>query len=475
MHAALRNNAQVFFQAWTFLAIAVLLIVWPIPHTIAARNIAIYSGLAAALAWFSLARPKLSIVELWPALCLLAVPAWVLLHWFFISNLQELQWQELSSTWLRTVILVILGAISGLMVARNPRFILYIVLPIAVLPLTSLWLNLEKSVAYDIFILTVPLYGIYTAKFLEVYFVLLQVLIGFALTHLAVINAQAKHVVKLFLIGFFFIFTGATNFIYAQALNGILMIVAGSIVFSLVIIIHYFKKFIYIFRQKRQLIILFLITAITFCILFLLIVTLLNIDKDIAEKSANLRSDIALSVSQFEHNKAWASDGSGATYPLDEAGRRVNVSTYERVSWFLRGAQFIADNPLGNGISHLAFGYYMRADFPDSRALMTHSAWIDFTLGLGLPALVMMWLAIFGIVYRGCLGLKSLEMQDSAHDKSTQFPYARLIDLLSIWLTVGIFSFWTIGEVSERIFIENFFFLLAFFSMAIGKLVLSYR
>jgi hypothetical protein len=46
MHAALRNNAKVFFQAWTFLAIAVLLIVWPIPHTIAARNIAIYSGLA---------------------------------------------------------------------------------------------------------------------------------------------------------------------------------------------------------------------------------------------------------------------------------------------------------------------------------------------------------------------------------------------------------------------------------------------
>ena len=205
-----------------------------------------------------------------------------------------------------------------------------------------------------------------------------------------------------------------------------------------------------------------LIIAI-FLISSALVGKILIFDPAFAEKSRNLFPDITLSVTQFEENKAWASDKLVKNYPVSESGRIVNGSTYERVSWFLKGALLIANNPLGNGISHQAFGHYMRTEFQGSLALMTHSAWIDFTVGLGLPALVFMWMAIFGIVFRACFTMKLLKLQDSANDQSTQFPYTRLIAILAIWLTAGIFLFWIIGEVSERIFIENYFFFLAFF------------
>jgi hypothetical protein len=464
----LRNNAQVFFQAWTFLAIAVLLIVWPIPHTIAARNIAIYSGLASAIGWFVLTRPRLYLLQLWPVLCLLAVPAWVLLHWFFISNLQELQWKELSSTWLRAAALVILGAISGIMLLRSPRFILWVVFPISVLPFISLWLNLEKSVAQHTFILSEPLYGVYKAKFLEVYFVLLQVLIGFAFMHFAALNANNKHTIKLFLIGFSMVCVGIINFYYAHALNGVLMFFFGALVLCLSIIYNY-KKFIYNLNQKKQKIFLSTILIIAFCIIFLLISNYSLIDNNSGGKLKNLISDIKFTISEYSHNNAWAADKQVAIYPVDAAGRHINGSTYERVSWFLKGAQIIAKEPLGNGISHQAFGHYMRVEYPGSLLLMTHSAWIDFTLGLGLPALTLMWLVVFGIVYSGYLRMKSLEMQDFIHYQSTNFPYEQLISRISTWLVAGMFIFWIIGEVSERIFIENYFFFLAFFSMTIGR------
>ena len=112
----------------------------------------------------------------------------------------------------------------------------------------------------------------------------------------------------------------------------------------------------------------------------------------------------------------------------------------------------------------------MRLEFSSSTVLMTHSAWIDFALGLGFPGILLLWFAIFGITYQSYLAIKSPVNQNSCViNQTTHFSCFSLIPLLSIWLIVGIFLFWIIGEVSERIFIENYYFFLAFFLMAISK------
>ncbi|WP_396189347.1 hypothetical protein, partial [Flavobacterium sp.] len=178
----LSAHLELFFRSWVFLATMVLLVVWALPHTIAARNIALYTGLIAAFVWLAIARPQLSWRTFWPSACLLLVPLWVLLHWFFISELRQEQWNELSSTWLRTSVAVFLGSVLGLMIARRPRQILWIVLAICFLPTITFFLYLHQVYVQQHWILPGGMfYGVYKGKFSEVYFVLCQVLTGFAL------------------------------------------------------------------------------------------------------------------------------------------------------------------------------------------------------------------------------------------------------------------------------------------------------
>jgi O-antigen ligase len=153
--------------------------------------------------------------------------------------------------------------------------------------------------------------------------------------------------------------------------------------------------------------------------------------------------------------------------PVDSKGRTINGSTYERVSWFIKGVQLIQENPLGNGISHLAFGHYMRSENPKSMAVMTHSAWIDFTLGLGLPGLLLVWAAILGLILRSInlnRGSSPNHLDVSCHSSMAK----ELVSSIAIWLVLGMFFFWIVGEVSEREYIEHYFFLIALFAMGLA-------
>ena len=139
-------------------------------------------------------------------------------------------------------------------------------------------------------------------------------------------------------------------------------------------------------------------------------------------------------------------------------------STYERVSWFIKGVQIIQANPLGNGLSHLAFGHYMRAEYPNSLVLMTHSAWIDYTLGLGLPGLLLVWAAI-GMVLGRSFSLQSL-LGTPVYSGAVDHSFFRgWIAYIAPWLLLGMLGFWFVGEVSEREYLEHYFFLIALLGM----------
>ena len=150
--------------------------------------------------------------------------------------------------------------------------------------------------------------------------------------------------------------------------------------------------------------------------------------------------------------------------PVDATGRPIHGSTYERVSWFIKGVQIIQAKPLGNGLSHLAFGHYMRAEYPNSLVLMTHSAWIDYTLGLGLPGLLLVWAAI-GMVLGRSFSLQSL-LGTPVYSGAVDHSFFRgWIAYIAPWLLLGMLGFWFVGEVSEREYLEHYFFLIALLGM----------
>lgn len=459
--SSLTRYLELFFRSWIFLAAMVLLVVWALPHTIAARNIALYTGLVASLGWASVVRPQVSWRAFWPSICLLLVPLWVLFHWYFISTLRDEQWQELNSTWLRASAAVVLGSILGLIIASRPKQIIWIFLAISLLPTITFFLYLQQVYLQQNWILPGGMfYGPFKGKFSEVYFVLCQVLVGFALLSFVFERVERLEIWPL-IFGLSLILMGIADFIGARALNGILITVLGMALSLLVFIIRN------LFNPHHSIIGHGKLIALSVLILAILTASLHSFwayDQTHEGKLANLIGDIKI-ASQIDQNKSWVRDGGGMSDPVRDAGRSVNHSTYERISWFIKGVRLIQENPLGNGLSHRAFGYYMRAQFPGSVASMTHSAWVDFALGVGLPGLLLVWGAIFGVAWRGFR--RSNKSLISRSPKVSNVNNHSFIQLIAIWLILGLFCLWIIGEVSEREYLEHYFFLVALFGGAL--------
>jgi O-antigen ligase len=130
--------------------------------------------------------------------------------------------------------------------------------------------------------------------------------------------------------------------------------------------------------------------------------------------------------------------------------QQYNASTYERISWFIKGGNILWLNPLGGGDLAFSFGRYMKQEFPNSMTTKTHSGWLDFALGAGLPGLFLVWTAI-------CLGIRN-QLNSIYKNSNDIFSY------VSVWSLVGLWFFWWFGEVSYREFFEFGFFMIALFS-----------
>jgi len=457
------------------LATGVLLIVWALPHTIAARNIALVSGALASLAWLWMVRPKIQFRNILPVILLASVIIWMLFHWLFISNLKEQQWDEIDSTWLRVGISIILAFGLGQVIARQNLYFLVIALAIIALPsLTAILyfyqVDLQNKWILDGFL------GVFKMKFSGVYFIVCQVLLGFGLVSYSFFGrSQTKnYVLSIGLVGSLLIMLGVIDAIALRALNVILVV---FVCFGILLLYFLFQFRIHIIETRSGFWLL-PFAAVIFIAIYGVMVGFFQYDKKYEGKFVNLIGDIQIAT-QLKKNQTWIRDGRPIPEPIDSNGRPINGSTYERTSWFIRGAQFIIENPFGNGITHQSFGYYMRDTYPNSKALMTHSAWIDYTLGVGLPGLFLTWLAILGclqICQRSLKTRNSLQKIDPDLNKSfnlrinnvSSYPLinGQLIDYCGFWLIIGIAFYWLVGEVSEREYIEHYFFLITFTASA---------
>ncbi len=468
-----------FLEWWVILAVFTLLIIWALPHTIAARNISLFGGALAGLLWMVLVRLKVSFRNLLPVLCLLAVPLWIVLHWQFFSSLKEAQWDEIDSTWLRVTLAIVLGFCSGQMITKYPRFFLFFVAGMCILPtLTAILYFFEvdnqKKWVIDNFL------GFYKGKFSGVYFIACQVLIGFGCLGQAFLQESQSLLMKILigLLGGFLIVIGIIDGIALRALNLILIVGLSFLIFSTLFFLKSLHQFV-----KGNVRFLSVMVAIGIMIAITIGLFVFYVyDKQHEGKLTNLVGDIRISA-QLEKNQTWIRDGQPIPEPVDANGRQINGSTYERTSWFIRGGQFIIQNPLGNGITTQSFGYYMRDAYPNSKALMTHSAWIDFTLGVGVPGLLLTWIAIGLCLFNGQRAIrkkmnfmlnepiKVLKEKNNPEFSNLLVKQSSvsqtLIAQISLWLVLGLFCYWVVGEVSEREYIEHYFFLIALFSTAI--------
>jgi len=97
-----------------------------------------------------------------------------------------------------------------------------------------------------------------------------------------------------------------------------------------------------------------------------------------------------------EHQRAWRD--SSQPLPLLPNGLPAEESAYLRLAWAKEAVVAIIRHPLGVGYGRNAFGDAMQLVYPDyASSKHCHSGILNFTLGAGVPALLM-WLVFVGIL-----------------------------------------------------------------------------
>ena len=281
-----------------------------------------------------------------------------------------------------------------------------------------------------------------------VYFLMFPCLLAYGLLHYCLLTRDAtmKGGFRTLILGFVAAVLAAicwTDFIAAHALNGVL---AAAFMGALLLLIYLIRSFL-ISRGKR--LTHWLLLAMTLLVIVSSSTLFWRYDQKYEQKLGNLLGDMKIAA-QIEINQHWKRDPAyqGPSTPNDPNGRPVNGSTYERTAWFVKGVEILAEHPLGTGFSQLAVRYFMLQENPNFMLYKTHSGWLDYALGVGLPGLLLTWLAIGLVIYQS---------SKMARRRVLNTPSA----LSSLWILGGIWVLWWPTEVSEREFIEYLFFIIA--------------
>jgi len=429
-------------------AFLVVWIVWPLRGTIGARNIALVTGAVSSILWIVIARPKIKVKDFLPIIFLLIVPIWMIGLYMFRPTVPNLQLSDLQGTWTRVLVGIIFAVGLGSVFNIRPQFWRFFIGMLLIWPIV-----LFLAYLYDIFIAHSGLeffISIFKSKIACVYFVLWSMLGFFSIIHYSLVTEKQKDwgYFKLeILYALILIIIFIVNLFSLESLNGFL-----SIFFALMLLGVMFLKsnnFIHAKHKWRAYFHLILIALIIACFT----VSFWQFDKlYLGGKLNALYSDISFIVS-IDNSNIWVwTDKTYGTVPVNSlTGRNVNISTYLRVTWYLQGLIFLAENPLGLGYMGDPFAYYMSKAFAGSHATKTHSGWLDFALGVGIFGLLSVWISLGMIVRRAWRKM----CQKNAHELKTFYVF---------WCLLPMIFLWQIGELSDREYIEHFFFVTAFFS-----------
>jgi hypothetical protein len=354
----------------------------------------------------------------------------------------KLQWYDLSGTWLRVTLGILIAYSLGKILIKKPRWGLWILCSYILMDLITLILFFKTAATLHTY--NFGFTGWYKTKIAGAYFIVFNCLICFGLL-LAVNRNNAKKVWGTRILTITLIVVVAVcifNCIVFHSLIGVAVNVFMGLACALLLLF---------FTNRSQI----LISTMLMGSIIALLVIFIQYDAKYEGKLANLKNDFLISL-HIDKNKTWSrsNDVAGVPDPIDINGRTVNMSTYERTSWLIKGSQLLIEHPLGTGFSWSAFKYYMTKQYPGSTVEKTHSAWLDFALGVGLPGLILTWSAIFLILKKAFQQLKPPDYD--THSWVINF------------VVIGISLLWFIGEVSEREFIEHFFFVLALSASYLG-------
>ena len=116
---------------------------------------------------------------------------------------------------------------------------------------------------------------------------------------------------------------------------------------------------------------------------------------------ATFTESASLAVDTRTH-KAWL-DKQQYALPILRSGENVDSSAYDRIAWGKVAMDGIQSNPIGFGYGLGGFGRYIEAEYGKKDFVSSHSGILDFTLANGVPGLVLLLAFCLLLFRRGWL------------------------------------------------------------------------
>ena len=386
-------NWVIYLQCTLF---AILNGIWILPETILVRHICLILGALISLYVIYQNRSLLISRYALPLVLLLLLFAWVVIRLFVLSTDYQAQWYEFSTIWKRTAIGFIFAIGFGISLAQQASnnsgkddegscavqcswWIVY-----AGIALPTL-IYLVKYFAFYSF----THWGIQIPDFLKLYND----------------QQQARHFVHKSSYVFFCLPLLAISIarITQAVLQDKLMSIA-TLIYSFSIVAVFFN--FYSLVDRNGMLYGFILILISLSIILIHALRSKTVSKrNVFIAIMILAIPLSLAIHQYRTNHHWnslVSDGRIALdvdrydlwkdpdneKPINEFGKPVFGSNYERLAWAVVAVRLIEERPLGYGLVERSFGHLAREKWPESKVQQCHSGWLDWTLGMGIPGLI---------------------------------------------------------------------------------------
>jgi len=432
----LHLNKTDFLVSAQAILFALLFAIWALPETILIRNLCLVLGGLIGIYQIYTYRTFLTYKKAIPIYLLFTLFIWSTVHLLFLSNNFALQLNEYQSIWKRSLIGAIFALGFGLGIANASSkvrqwawiiFYLGLLLPTLIYILKFGLIHYEKLSGVSIG----PYWHRYIAK---------TAYMGFCIPALVValgqIYSQTTQGKWLNFGNFIYLCTIPTVLFvfYAENIkNGVLYSFLFILIFIGLVTHRYFKA-----------------APVKIGVLLALVIfgSALFIKQHIEQNHSwqNLFADAKVAV-QTERIEAWRVCGS--ELPKNDLGEAVSDTNYSRIAWGINALKLIPQYPLGYGLIEQSFGQIGLQVWRGSCLSQSHSGWLDLTLGIGMPGMLLLLGALF-MSLKGLLGLKPV-----------------LIDYLAEWRVMSISTLicfaliWCTTEISQKVFFDELIFFIA--------------
>jgi len=370
-----------FWQTW----LAAIVFVFPIPHTIALRNLLLLVGLLALLATLRHARRPLLRPTLKPAAwALVATTAWLALQSVTVAPAPTLALDNLRGDW---IVPLLTAALAAHAAARIEARLAIRALVAALLAHMlwmfgwQLWLWLAAGMSGGWPAGLVPVgerdYHSSLSGFL------LALVLGERLAGQYAGAAAAQFAAR----------PGWAGLVVALLADTALRVRNGTLVSMLLLAT---ATATLSRRQPR------------FLVALLVVAALGGASVALDKRWSGLQESLAVG---WNSDSLYWQNWDPAVRPATPSGMPLEESAYARAAWAHQAARIIAAHPLGLGFGRDGFGRAIAAKYGFKGMVSSHSGWLDFALGAGLPGLALL-LVTAGLAIRG--GWRQFRRHDDA-------------------------------------------------------------